>query len=58
MGTVIHVGRKVPKGFVELPGSVHLGKGMWIFKIKREDERLSSSDALQLRPYTRKNRRN
>jgi hypothetical protein len=32
--TMIHIGRKVPKGFEELPGGIHLGKGMWILKIR------------------------
>lgn len=28
---MIHVGRKVPKGFRELSGSIHLGRGIWMF---------------------------
>ena len=28
--TIIHIGRNVPKGFIELPGGIHLGKGIWI----------------------------
>jgi hypothetical protein len=30
----VHIGRRVPKGFVELPGSTHLGRGVWAFNIK------------------------
>lgn len=26
------MGRSVPKHLVELPGSMHLGRGLWIFK--------------------------
>jgi len=29
---LIHVGKKCPKGTVEVPGSVHLGGGIWILK--------------------------
>lgn len=28
---IIHVGRRVPEHFVELPGSLHLGGGVWAF---------------------------
>lgn len=31
---MVHIGRKVPKGFEELPGSMHLGKGIWAFKMR------------------------
>lgn len=31
---MIHIGRKVPKGFEELPGSIHLGKGIWAFRTR------------------------
>lgn len=30
----LHIGKKVPKGFEELPGSFHLGKGLWILKMR------------------------
>ena len=30
----IHIGRKAPKGFVELPGAVHMGKGVWMMRIE------------------------
>lgn len=30
----IHIGKRVPKGFVELPGAVHMGKGIWMFRIE------------------------
>jgi hypothetical protein len=33
---ILHVGKRIPKGFKELPGSVHLGKGIWLFKIEKE----------------------
>lgn len=32
---MVHIGRKVPKGFEELPGSVHLGKGIWAFRVRQ-----------------------
>ena len=32
-----HIGRKVPKGFKELPGGIHLGKGIWILKMEKDD---------------------
>lgn len=31
---MFHIGRKVPKGFKELPGSIHLGKGIWLLKME------------------------
>lgn len=31
---LLHIGRKVPKGYEELPGGVHLGKGIWILPIR------------------------
>lgn len=27
---MLHIGRKVPKGFRELPGGIHLGRGVWL----------------------------
>lgn len=39
---LIHIGRKVPKGYEELPGGIHLGKGMWMLpmcKIKDSNEK-------------------
>ena len=30
----LHIGRKAPKGFVELPGAVHMGKGVWMMRIE------------------------
>ena len=33
-GVMLHVGRKAPKGFEELPGSIHLGKGIWMLRIR------------------------
>ena len=29
---LIHIGKKCPKGFVEVAGSMHLGKGIWALK--------------------------
>lgn len=26
---MFHIGKKVPKGFEELPGGIHLGGGIW-----------------------------
>ena len=31
---MILIGRKVPKGFRELPGSIHLGKVIWILRLE------------------------
>ena len=31
---MVHIGKKVPKGFKELPGGIHLGKGMWILPME------------------------
>ena len=30
MARMIHIGKKVPKGFRELAGACHIGKGIWI----------------------------
>ena len=35
---MIHIGRKVPKGFKELAGAVHLGKGIWILPMEKDLE--------------------
>jgi len=32
---VIHIGKKAPKGWVELPGAKHLGHGIWMMRIER-----------------------
>lgn len=32
--TIIHIGRKAPKGFEELPGGIHLGRGIWALRIR------------------------
>jgi hypothetical protein len=32
--SIIHIGRTIPKGFIELPGSVHIGKGIWAFRVE------------------------
>ena len=40
--TMLHIGKKVPKGFKELPGSIHLGKGIWVLRmepIKKEKKK-------------------
>lgn len=29
---LLHIGKKAPKGFRELPGGMHLGKGIWILR--------------------------
>lgn len=31
----IHIGKKAPKGYRELPGGVHLGKGIWMLRVER-----------------------
>jgi len=28
---VLHIGKKVPKGWKEIGASMHLGKGIWMF---------------------------
>ena len=33
---LIHIGRSVPRGFEEV-GGVHLGKGLWMFRIRPVD---------------------
>jgi hypothetical protein len=33
---MIHIGKKVPKGFRELEGSIHLGNGMWMFRMEKK----------------------
>lgn len=31
----IHIGKKAPKGFVEVPGSaIHLGRGIWLMAVQ------------------------
>lgn len=30
---MFHIGKKAPKGFEELPGGIHLGKGLWLLPI-------------------------
>lgn len=34
-GRLFHIGRKAPKGYKELPGAIHLGKGIWIIPIEK-----------------------
>jgi hypothetical protein len=34
---LIHIGKKAPKGFKEVAGSIHLGKGIWALKCESED---------------------
>lgn len=34
---IIHVGRRVPKHLVELSGSIHLGRGIWMFRCALKD---------------------
>lgn len=31
---MIHIGRKVPKGFEEISGGIHLGKGIWMLPMR------------------------
>lgn len=33
---ILHIGRKAPKGFKELPNAIHLGKGIWLMWIEKE----------------------
>jgi hypothetical protein len=34
---MIHIGKKAPKGYEELPGGIHLGKGIWMLKIRKKN---------------------
>lgn len=34
ISTIIHIGKRVPKGFEELPGGIHLGRGIWMLKMR------------------------
>jgi hypothetical protein len=36
---MIYIGRKVPKGFVEEAGSIHLGNGVWMFNCRPKEEK-------------------
>jgi len=41
---MLYIGRRIPKGFIELEGSIHLGHGIWIFRvgmIQKEDKKCS-----------------
>jgi hypothetical protein len=31
---MVHIGRKVPKGFKEVAGSIHLGRGVWMLRME------------------------
>ena len=36
---IIHIGKKVPKGYREIPGlSIHLGKGLWMFRLEKVEK--------------------
>ncbi len=32
---ILHIGRKAPKGYEEISGAVHIGKGIWILPVKK-----------------------
>ncbi len=32
---ILHIGKKVPKGYEELDGGVHIGKGIWILPMRK-----------------------
>lgn len=36
-GVIIHIGRRAPKGFREVAGSVHLGRGIWALRCVKDD---------------------
>lgn len=44
--TIVIIGKKVPEGFEEEAGSIHLGDGVWIFKCKIKDAK-STKQALK-----------
>lgn len=33
---MIHIGRKVSKGYCELDGAIHLGRGVWMIPMEPE----------------------
>lgn len=33
---MVHVGRKAPKGWKELAGGIHLGKGIWMMRVVKD----------------------
>jgi hypothetical protein len=35
---ITHSGKKAPKGFKEIEGSVHLGNGIWILRCEKEEK--------------------
>lgn len=53
---MFHIGRKVPKGFEELPGSIHLGKGIWMLRMRPKvgvvDESQEATQAGAGKPQT------
>ena len=46
---LLHYGRKAPKGWRELPGGIHLGKGMWILQCE-PIEPINTNKIIPLRP--------
>lgn len=36
---ITYIGKKVPKRFEELPGSIYLGNGFWMFKVKLKEKK-------------------
>ncbi len=32
---ILHIGKKVPKGFKELGGGIHLGRGLWVLPMEK-----------------------
>jgi hypothetical protein len=49
----IHIGRKAPKGWEELPGGIHLGKGIWILKIRPLSKKVSKRNINHRRNQTK-----
>ncbi len=35
--TMTYIGKKVPKEFEELAGSIHLGRGVWMFNVRLKE---------------------
>lgn len=46
---MIHIGRKVPKGFIELPGAIHVGKGIWILPMRPKTQEEKDASAKKAR---------
>jgi hypothetical protein len=46
--SMIYVGKRVPKGFVEEPGAMHMGRGVWMFRIRPENPKSLAPERLAI----------